>query len=247
VILKRRTRGVKRISTGFLLLALSAFVVPFASCRSFDRVLWTEYTATFQEGVSGYSGTTDAHVLESIPDNNTGGNDLFEICRYFPFGLFDDKYAFISFDVSSIPAEAEVISATLEVYFIGMRNGTTEKDINCHRVTASFTEGNGTGIDGQAVPGVTWNTKSSYDGTILDSKTVGDVLGFWYSFDITAAAQVWVNAPAQNFGVLLKQSINDWDINNPSGGTKQFASSEYATVSLRPKLTITYREGALIN
>ncbi len=54
------------------------------------------------------------------------------------------------------------------------------------------------------------------------------------SFDVTSLVQGWVNDGAGNEGMVLKSTVSDGYVEY------QFASSEYGTVNLRPKLTVTY-------
>lgn len=195
-------------------------------------------SVTFQQGVNNYTGTTDAHIIEYIPANNTGGNDQVEACRYNGAAANDDKSILVRFDVSSIPSSATVISATLELCLVGTRNGAVDKTLNLHEVTGSWTEGSGTGVDGQAVSGVNWNTRPSNNSTSLDGKVVGSSAGTWYAFNIKDLTQAWINGSKANNGIILME-----DAPSSSSGTKDFASSEYATVSQRPKLTVIYSSG----
>jgi hypothetical protein len=211
------------------------------SCRNFDGTIHNDSTITLQQGMNGYVGTIDCHILEWGPDNNTGGNSVFEVCRFPQNQQNDDKYGLIRFDLSSIPGDVEILHAELQVYFTSVRNGTAAKVLNCHMVVGSWAEGNEVGIDGQIGPGTTWNSKPVYITTLLDSQIMGASTNSWQSFDITSAVGMWVGGSVQNYGVLLKPEMSDdFPVNAP--GTKQFASSEHTTISIRPRLTVTYRE-----
>jgi hypothetical protein len=196
-----------------------------------------QITATLQEGVNGYAGTADAHILEypDLSGKNTGANDQLEACRYNGTASDDDKSILIKFDVASIPSNATVTGATLELCLVATRNGAVNKTLNVHEVTASWVEGTGTGIDGQTASGVTWSTCPAYNGTSLDSKTIASTTGTWYGFNIKDLAQSWINGSKGNYGVIIME-----DAPSTTSGTKDFASSEYATVSQRPKLTVYY-------
>ncbi|WP_165864695.1 DNRLRE domain-containing protein [Capsulimonas corticalis] len=190
--------------------------------------------SVFQEGLNGYAGTTDAHLMETLSGNNSGGNDQIEVGRYSGADS-DDKSGLIKFNVSSIPSNATVTSAVLEVCLTGVRNGSANKTVNIHEVTGAWAEGNGLGIDGQAVPGVSWVSKPTFDGASLGSQTIGSTSGSWYSFNIKDLANAWVNGSKANNGVMIQE-----DTPSASAGTKDFASSESANVSQRPRLTINY-------
>ncbi len=191
---------------------------------------------SFQEGVDGYSGTKDAHILEWPVkcDNNTGAHDEIEATRNDAGNSNDDK----AIDLSSIPSTATVTAANLELFFIGERFGSgASKTLNVHRITGSWIEGTGTGFDGQNVAGVDWPSKPSFDAPSIDDQLIGTDVDTWYSFSITATAQSWVSNASSNYGVILME-----DSPSASDGTKDFASSEHATLSSRPKLTVSYTE-----
>lgn len=193
---------------------------------------------TFQEGVDGYSGTKDAHVIEFSDHNfkNTGGNDENECCRYVGSSDSDDKWFLISFDLSSIPSNVTVTSAALSLYVRRFRNGTPNKTVHAYQITGSWTEGSGTGIDGQDVAGVDWLNKPGFDSTSLDSNTIGGTSG-WYSWSITDLVQDWVNGNKTNYGVYIKEEDGS---ESTSNGTKVFASRQYSTTTIRPKLNVVY-------
>jgi len=81
--------------------------------------------------------------------------------------------------------------------------------------------GNGTGFDRAATP--------------VGSATVGSCANTAVNIDVTAAVTSWIAGTWQNNGLVLV-SANE----NQAVTSKRFSSSEYATQSLRPKLTITY-------
>ncbi|HEC60888.1 MAG TPA: DNRLRE domain-containing protein [bacterium] len=66
---------------------------------------------------------------------------------------------------------------------------------------------------------------------------IDSVVDTWYNFSITSAAQIWVSNASSNYGVLLME-----DSPSASDGAKDFASSEHATLSSRPKLTVSDTE-----
>jgi hypothetical protein len=222
------------------------------SCRDFTKPL-DEFSVTFQQGVKSYTGTKDTHILEwggpmppSKRDNNAGANDSLAVTNYVG-GSPTERAILVEFDLSSIPSSAEVEEALLLMGFIDTDNGNPllPKVVNVYRITSFWEEGTGTTLDGQIVPpasGVTWNTQPSYDPEVLDSVSIETHPGppgycVWYSFDITSAVKKWVDHPFSNYGVLIIQNGS-----SPDDGLKLFASSEYSTISYRPKLTVTYMD-----
>ena len=226
-------------------LAVLFYILVICSCSPegawdlFGLASGPHVTVSFQEGVNGYTGTKDAHILEWLARSgyNTGGHDEIEATRYDGGDDDDDKAILIEFDLSSIPSTATVIAANLALFFTDERNGSTPKTLNVHRITGSWIEGAGTGIDGEDDPGVDWDSMPSFDAPSIDDQLIGTVVDTWYSFSITSAAQSWVSNALSNYGVILME-----DSPSVIDGTKDFASSEHATVSWRPKLTVLYTE-----
>lgn len=213
--------------------ALALFFLCLAACRNFEPI-----QVTFQEGIDGYGGTNDAHILEANPNNNTGGHDEIEVGRYTLDTAGEDRYILIQFDVLSIPSDAVITRAILEVVYFKELNGTgTAKTINVHKVTSSWLEGDGLGSNGNPVAGVDWSGRPSFDPTPIDSQTLAEVTNRRHSFDITSAVQSWLSNSSPNYGVLLKPDISDDSVTN-APGAKVFASSENSSQSLRPILTV---------
>lgn len=73
--------------------------------------------------------------MEYNPGSNTGGNDRFEICRYTGSYDNDDKQGLLRFDVSSIPSNATITSATVDLTLVECRNGTATKTIEVHKLS----------------------------------------------------------------------------------------------------------------
>ena len=224
-----------------LFAVLVAVVILFVltACRYYEVT-----TVTLQEGVDGYSGTKDAHLMEFLGynDNNTGGYHTMEAARFVGSADDADKAIVIGFDLSSISSSARVLEATLELYFIGERGGSGEpKFLSVHRMTEAWVEGNGAvDIYGDEVPGVNWDWLAAlppkFEGKTLAEERIEATPDVWYSFDITSVVRDWVRGVSPNYGMLILE-------NNPSSvdGTKQFRTSEYSEVSKRPKLTIRYQ------
>lgn len=206
-----------------------------------------------QEGMGGYEGAADASLMthHQGTSNNNGAFGEFEMARYNGGGV-DDKYALIRFDISQIPADRTIQGAYIELYHTQTRAPSNNfKTVDVHRITSNWVEGNGHGggtsidgntvgtvVDGEQIYGVTYNTRPTWETgpeTALDSKVTSYAPGRWYFFDVTEAARQWVLHPEENFGVILME-----DTPSPYNGTRTFASSQYSSVTLRPKITIFY-------
>ncbi len=208
-----------------------------------------------QQGINGYSGCSDAHILANKSDWNTGGEDGLEVTGNG--GEADAKHGLIRFDLSSLPVEVKIDSAWLELYLVKRRTPqSAPKSLGIFRINRPWDEGSGNdlaGYDGRPVaagecswqyasyPGQPWS-QSGAEGVPADRlgtpeyvRTISpsDSLGKWYSWNITSLVQFWLSHPDSNFGLLLREpSVS------PATGILNFASGEYTTETLRPKLTL---------
>ncbi|MDQ4124525.1 MAG: DNRLRE domain-containing protein [Actinomycetota bacterium] len=154
----------------------------------------------------------------------------------------------LSFDLSDIPANATVSSATLSLW--QQYSADAAMTVDVHRATRAWKEGTGQATcthDGatwyEADGGVAWtNQGGDFDPTPAASiaKAGGGSAG-WDNFSITALAQSWVSGQAPNLGVILKARSDAAGTRNDVG----YISDDY-TVSptLRPKLAISYADGS---
>jgi hypothetical protein len=117
-------------------------------------------------------------------------------------------------DISAIPLGSTVVSATLALTTSTVAGAGT---ISVHRTSAAWAEN-------------TLNWNNLVFAANVDASTTVSGLGT-ASFDLTALAQQWLNGTYPNQGITLEE--------DSSGGAK-FRSSEFVTVSARPKLTLCY-------
>lgn len=203
---------------------------------------------TFQEGVSGYSGTIDAHTYNSSADTN---NDVatIEVHNQFGSGI---RRGFIKFDVSSIPSNATVSSAVLGLTVDGTANGHGGT-IGLWRIFKAWTETGVTHND-WINPDNEWTTAgcanaddagvdNSGDGTGADRKSTAEATlaesGTGVkNYTITTAVQNWVNGSWANNGLLI------WISSGTVTDAHGYHSSEAATSSDRPLLSVTYTVSA---
>jgi hypothetical protein len=184
---------------------------------------------SFQQGVDGYSGTVDTEVwalaettiLESNPNassdaNNDGGESQVLI-------RFD---SILGSESRKIPPQATVHSAKLLVSAFDQGN-----TVNLHRMLVPFDQS------------ATWNSLVSgvsADGLEAsrhkDSFTFGRIAANSSEivFDVTDTVQAWVNGEANHGWVFLNTGGDGWD----------FYTSEFESVSQRPKLVVEYTPSA---
>src|SRR3989344_3095562 len=140
---------------------------------------------------------------------------------------------FIKFDLSQIPNNSIINSATLEVYGDPSSNyyTTSSLEVKCKEVLSSWSEST-----------ITWNNQPSL-GNTLGSVTVNynglpisEADASWMSFGITTLVQQWISGQKQNYGISLTT-----DSSPVTYYCEDFIyTSDHSISSKRPKLTITY-------
>ncbi len=181
---------------------------------------------SFQQGVSGYSGTVDTEVWALAPktilqdnpnassDANNDGGESQVIMR------FDN---IIGTAEKQVPPRATILSARLIVS--AFDQGST---VNLHRMLVPFDEA------------ATWDSLVSgisADGFEAsrhkDGFTFGKIAASSSGaiFDVTDTVQAWVNGQANHGWVFLNTGGNGWD----------FYASEFDKIEQRPKLVVRFQ------
>ena len=163
----------------------------------------------------------DTYISVAFPDTNYGTQTNLD--------TRSGSNALVKFDLSTIPAASNIISAVLSL-FQGP-GATTTDNILAHRVTADWLEAQATW--NSRVTGTAWATAGGdYYATPAATTSVGTDTGY-YAWDVATLVQEWLDSTYANYGVLFKGSANLHD----------FYSSDYvAFPDMQPKLVIEYNE-----
>ncbi len=158
----------------------------------------------------------DSMIYQNSPSSNWGTYQYLMV----NFGTGRTVRGLVEFTgLSGIPGGATVTSATLELW--ARYNNSPNDDFGVYRITASWSESS-----------VNWTNQPAHYATAYDSKHVTG--GGWYSWDLTTLVQEWVSGTYTNYGFKLIRA------NEGGGSWPYFVSSDYATASNRPKLTVNY-------
>ena len=209
-------------------LALT-LALPGASVGSVDPVIAASTTVSFQQGVGGYAGNSNAFIDWWQSTTNNGS----------PIGAITVRTATVhglmQFDLSSFATNAYVSSAVLRLYATSSSNPSAIT-LKVYKLLRPWD-----------VQEVTWRQASLSDEwgkvgandnftdrtrTGVVSTTVATTNAF-YDLDITSFAREWVHDPSANIGVLLVAE-------GSASVSYGFAADTYPVVDKRPKLSITY-------
>lgn len=142
----------------------------------------------------------------------------------------------VQFDLSSLPAHAQVTSATLSLT-TGTGTSPISIDVAAHRLLCCWQENSATWQE--ASTGQPWGQAGAsgtddYDPQALDVVTV-DALreNHEFSWDVTAAAQEWVQGGMENCGLILIGQVGN-------EAQRGFHSSESPFADMRPRLFVEY-------
>ncbi len=203
-----------------------------------------------RQGWNGYAGAVDTYIDSGQPKRNFNNLGDWAILRV---RSPDIRAALLRFDVSSVPANARILRATLGFYVrthsnegeidvaaYTLRRAWNPNEATWERASAAAAWGapgansvNGSGRDRDATPTDARSLRRiRYIDVTGEQFLIDDAT--WYSLDITAAVREWVANPASNFGVVLKGAVGSTEV--------EIAASESRDVGLRPCLVITYAE-----
>jgi hypothetical protein len=196
-------------------------------------------TATLQPGSSGI----DARIVQS-----DGGN----YGDFINIGVGESNAGalimrgVIRFDLSSIPAAAQVSSATLSLWLssAGSLRASNDRAIRLYRIKRNWVESQ---VSWNVYStGNNWQTAGCNGANDREASDIGssnlrvlDAIDSEHQFALTpAAVQEWISGSVANNGVLLKCDTETDDM-------YFFHSSDSTSATLRPKLVVNYTLPAL--
>ncbi|MBW5448843.1 DNRLRE domain-containing protein [Cohnella sp. CFH 77786] len=220
ISLRKRSHFLKRIISALLsgLLAFSVLVSLLTSPDAASAAPTTK-TAVVQNSAGNTAAVQGQAVTSQIPDlyYNTSqltlGNDTIEVRPY------------IQFDLSSIPADATVANATLEMTsIVSMFNkNNVSATVAVYGVMGAWNENT-----------ITWNSAPAFAPDPVSTQQVnGYATASKTQFDLTGLAQQWIDGSLPNYGMVLRSehfSSGFW--------SRRYYPDENLT--LGPKLTVTY-------
>jgi phosphodiesterase/alkaline phosphatase D-like protein len=191
---------------------------------------------SFQNGTSptpSYAGNEDTSIYENTPTANFANASTLELDGDDPSGTGKDIFTLLKWNISDIPPGNTVQSATItfnvkeptiHVYeFYEMKRNWAENQVTWN----VYSTGNNWQIAGA---GGSLDRGATILGTVSSSANGSYTINLNTSG--TALVQSWINSPSTNYGIIIANSVSTDGLD--------ISSSEAATLSTRPKLTVTY-------
>ena len=197
-----------------IMLALVCLLAGFAAADT---------TVTFQQGTAGYTGAADTWIQSTAADNDNGASDQIQLnSGTVRQGLL--RFSNI-IGPGLIPAGAIINSATLTVcgYDGSSAGGGAVHRLLSTATTDAWTESS------------TWNTMvggisgAEYEATATASFASAPKNGTPVELNVKADVEAWAGGAANCGWVIMG-----------TGTTQYLRSSNFATVSQRPLLTVSY-------
>mgnify|MGYP000020589303 CR=1 FL=1 len=174
--------------------------------------------ASPQEVLTLYTDA-DATVRSWQPNANFSSEHILEL-SYSQIDTPVEAVILLHFDLSTLPADAVIDSAALELYLI-YAAGDNPKSLVAYYVTSTWSES-----------AVTWNTFPTAEIWGVPS-SVDDVTGRYKSWWITSWAAYWQSHPAENHGIYIRRPTSE-----TTYFARTFESRDHN--ENRPRLVITY-------
>lgn len=184
-----------------------------------------------QDGVNGYAGTRDVHLVGNAKNTNYGtATSMIDVSGFYAMMV---RFAIFHREGGPVPDNAIIYSASLELY----KSTYYSPTLSAYRLLCDWQELQATWNSCRS--GVAWASGGA-TGAGVDYIALADAAGAapwtpgWVTLDVKQGV-LTMQAGAPNYGWRLRRTSGD-NIN-----TKLYHTREYASVvSLRPKLTVSY-------
>jgi hypothetical protein len=189
----------------------------------------TETILTLQQGVGGYAGCEDTYIDQGSPTASFCTEERIKV------GAGQASAGILRFDLTSIPRNAVVTAAILQVF--ASEWGGSDSLLGVSPILRSTSSCEATWD--QAGSGNLWaeagcnNTTTDRRGTAESTVRTNGVRR-WYEFTVAEVVQGWVDGSLSNNGLLLRTTETNL------GEGFAFSSAQAGDPSLRPRLVITY-------
>jgi hypothetical protein len=166
------------------------------------------------------TGVADTFTNQATPSTASGGTATTMTVR--SQSSSQNQRSFVRFDLSTIPSTARVQTATLQLTMSTAPSASRTYEVD--KALASWSAAT-----------LTWATMPSAAAATATVAS-GTTSGVNLTWNVTVDAKAFVASSATNFGWQVKDSTES----SATARTATFVTSENATVSQRPTLTVVY-------
>ena len=183
---------------------------------------WTVHGVAASSSTVSLVAVEDTYIANGATTTNYGIATTFSVFnRTQASNLY---YGLLRFDLSGIPTNATVTTASLDLF----QNNTQAGPVNIYASTGVWTETAATWANSNLLFGTTSFGTASAPGTAGGSVSIG------LNTDGLNKVQSWLTTPAGNYGFGVKTT------NSNNNTNIDLRSREHATTANRPKLTLNY-------
>lgn len=190
----------------------------------------TPTEVVFQQGTDAYDGCEDTYIELANPEQNACLGQLLLVRGR------DSTSSALRFDVSSVPSNATVVEAYLEMYADPANpQGELDLEVGAYGLLKEWSACEATWA--AASDTADWGEAGALGSSDRASTAAdkGIVTGpGWYYHKVTGLVQNWVLDASSNNGLLVTSTDQRY------AELYQFCSAEYPTVGLRPRLRVRY-------
>jgi len=171
--------------------------------------------------------SADSRLVSNQPDTNYGSSAYMDTST-------TPRHSVVRFDISSIPTDSGISSATLSLYVTSVLNNKDYlyRTVGARRILVDWVEST-----------VTWNTPGSTEGTHYASTATAtkDIYGTsanenqFYDWDVTTDVSDFVAGTQTNYGWRMVDEGGD-----ATSTVITYVTKEDANAANHPKLTVTY-------
>jgi hypothetical protein len=138
-----------------------------------------------------FTSTADAEITQQNPNNTSGTSEYITIANEDDGnGTGRGRDALIRYNLSSIPPDKILLTATLKLhYYDWINNDPAGRPLRCYRITSDWDENT-----------VTWNTQPSYDSYHTTETPVPANIDTWIEWDVFSDVQGFYEGTHDNFG-----------------------------------------------
>ncbi len=167
-------------------------IVSIASAVKTD-VVSTEMNDNIKKSsrdIKTFTPTDDVSIKEYTPNQNYATSYLVVRNRYGGTGAGYEDDVLIKFDISELPSNVKIKSATLALFYYKWSEHPPDgRPLTLYRITSDWDENT-----------VTWNTRPSYDPVVVSTVIVQDSPNVWMKWDVTSDVEKFVKGEETNHG-----------------------------------------------